>query len=211
MKNQEVKEHLDKRNLFDLQLFADPEPAPTDPADPESTPEPTPEPPEPDDKPVITPEMQAIINTTIGAEKKKLKEKLEKEKQEAITKAEKLAAMSEKERKEAEETERLSKLEEREKKVQQQEYRMEAVKQLGESNLNAAFADMVLADEPEQTATNIKALRSQIDAEIEAEVKKRLAGKSPAAGTGNLTVSHGAEQAKLANAKTVVENNPWKK
>jgi len=165
-----------------------------------------------DKKPEITPEMQAVIDSVIGKEKAKLKAKLEADKEEELSRAKELAAMSEKERKEAEEADRIKELEERERAVEQKEYRMEAIRQLEAVRLSAGLAGIVLADNPETTAENIKALRKQIDAEVEAEVKKRLAGKSPAGGTGAATTGRGEAMAKAMNSQTKPGGkDPWGK
>lgn len=164
-----------------------------------------------DKKPEITPEVQAVIDAAVAKEKGRLKRQFEKDKKEAVDKAAMLASLSEDERKRAEEADRIADLEKREKEIQYKEYKLEAASQLKEHDLSAEFADMVLAEEPEQTVKNIKALRAQIDAEVEAEVKKRLAGKPPAAGTGSTAVSTGEQMAKARNEEKKPQGiDPWK-
>lgn len=163
-----------------------------------------------DDELSITPEMQAIIDSVVGKEKAKLKAKYKKEIAESEDRAKRLAGLSERERAAEEEKDRIRKLEEREKKVAEQEYRLEAQKQLSIAKLSADFADVVLAADPETTAVNIKTLRAQIDAEVETEVKKRLAGTPPASGSTGGTVSRGEQIAKAANEQTTPSaKDPW--
>ena len=57
--------------------------------------------------------------------------------------------------------------------IELKEYRLEAMKQMETPKLNAELVDIVLSESSGTTSSNIKALRKQLDLEIEGEMKKR--------------------------------------
>lgn len=113
------------------------------------------------------------------------KAKYEADLVEKVTKAEKLAKMSEKEREEAEENDRIKALDEKERELNLREYRYQAKRELEAVDLSDKFVDMVLSDDVEVTKQNIASLKTNIAAEVERQVTERLKGKPVQTTTGS--------------------------
>lgn len=145
-----------------------------------------------------------------------MKERLAREKQRyetelanKVTKAEKLAQMSEKERAEVEENDRIKALDEKEKELNLREYRYQAKHELETIDLSDKFVDMVLSEDVEQTNKNILALKAEIDKEVERKVTERLKGKPTQTGVGPSSLTK-AEITRIENQaerqKAIAEN-----
>lgn len=199
---------------MNLQFFADKSEAGDNPANPDDPREGGDGQVDPQ-KPEITPEMQAIIDSVVGKEKAKLKAKYEEQSKAEITKAKELASLSEKERQEREEADRLKQLVDREKAVEMKEYAIEAKSQLTALGLaGESWLDLVLTDDPEKTSKRIKFVSEQVMKEATAIATKKLASKVPDGGTGgSAELSPGELAAKEANEKrkkTINGTDPWK-
>lgn len=107
---------------------------------------------------------------------------IENAKKEGMTEAERLAKLTDDEKK----AEELKKLQEEnesfKKKEQLQQLKSEAQKQLEAEKLPSIFADMVLGKDAETTKANIKNLKSAFDTEIQKAIEERLKGKTPKGG-----------------------------
>ena len=107
----------------------------------------------------------------------------EKRNAQKMKEAEKLAAMSERERYEYQLSERERLLEEKERQLTLECNRNEANKILADKGLSLTLVDFILADDAETMNANIKKLERAFKASVENEVKKRLGGNTPQTGT----------------------------
>lgn len=121
-------------------------------------------------------ELDDIMQQRIEREQKKFQKQLDEIKEE-----QRLAKLSEQERKEAEEQKRLSDLEKREKAIQYKEDIAETEAVLRERELPTEFADVLLADNAEQTLENIKSFEERFNNSVEEAVRKVYAGSTPKA------------------------------
>ena len=96
----------------------------------------------------------------------------------------KKAAMSPEERAKYEADERAKALKEREDAISLRERTAEAKELLAENGLPASFTKMVVGKNAEETKQNVEAFKSKFDSAVQAQVEKRLSGKTPEAGSG---------------------------
>lgn len=96
----------------------------------------------------------------------------------------KKASMTPEEKEKYEAAEREKKLADREALITQRELQADAKELLAENGLPAGFRDMVLGKDKEETVKNVKALKAQFDAAVQAQVETRLKGKTPSVGSG---------------------------
>lgn len=96
----------------------------------------------------------------------------------------KKASMTPEEKEKYEVAEREKKLADREALITQRELQADAKELLAENGLPAGFRDMVLGKDKEETVKNVKALKAQFDAAVQAQVETRLKGKTPSVGSG---------------------------
>lgn len=113
---------------------------------------------------------------------KGISEKIETAKKEGMTEAERLAKLTDDEKK-AEELKKLQEtIEGYKKKEQLQLLKNEAKRQLEAEKLPEAFTDIVLGKDAENTKSNIKNLKTSFYEEVQKAVEERLKGKTPKAG-----------------------------
>ena len=96
----------------------------------------------------------------------------------------KKAAMSPEERAKYEADEREKSLAAREEAISLRERTADAKALLAENGLPASFTEMVVGKDTVETKKNVEAFRSQFDSAVQAQVEKRLSGKTPEAGSG---------------------------
>ena len=96
----------------------------------------------------------------------------------------KKAAMSPEERAKYEADEREKSLAAREEAISLRERTADAKALLAENGLPASFTEMVVGKDTVETKKNVEAFRSQFDSAVQAQVGKRLSGKTPEAGSG---------------------------
>lgn len=96
----------------------------------------------------------------------------------------KKASMTPEEKEKYEASEREKRLEDREKAIAQRELQADAKEILAENGLPAGFRDMVLGKDKKETVQNVKALKEQFDAAVQAQVELRLRGRTPHMGSG---------------------------
>lgn len=118
--------------------------------------------------------------TQVSADEKSSKEDIAALVAEEIKKA----SMTPQEKEKYEAAEREKKLADREASIAKRELQADAKELLAENGLPADFRDMVLGKDKEETANNVKALKAQFDAAVQAQVETRLKGKTPSAGSG---------------------------
>lgn len=102
-----------------------------------------------------------------------------------IAEAEKLAKMSEQDKYIYQLEQREKEVAEKEKQLAMAEMRTEVQKALGAKGLDLSLADLVVNEDAEVTANNIKALEKAFTSAVRAEVAKRLASKAPTTSIGN--------------------------
>lgn len=96
----------------------------------------------------------------------------------------KKAAMTPEERAKYEAEEREKSLKEREEAVSLRERTADAKALLAENGLPASFTGMVTGKDAAETKKNVEAFKEQFDAAVQAQVEKRLSGRTPDAGSG---------------------------
>lgn len=96
----------------------------------------------------------------------------------------KKAAMSPEERAAYETEEKEKSLKEREDAISLRERMADAKELLAENGLPVNFTAMVMGEDKMATEKNVKALKAQFDASVQAQVEKRLGGRTPEAGSG---------------------------
>lgn len=120
------------------------------------------------------------VNSIVKNKKKKWQKELEQEKNEAA----RLAKLSEQERQEALLDKDKEKFEQEKAQFRKEQLFVEKGKQLAAEGMPADFANRVVGETAEEILEDVKLLRSEWDAAVEAEVNKRLVQKKPRIGTG---------------------------
>lgn len=122
--------------------------------------------------------LEKALKTAREKWQQEFQEKLEQEKKEA----ERLAKLSEKERKEEELSKREQEIADREAKLRQKELKADAVSDLSDKGLPPEFADFLLAEDAENTLANINNFKKAFDEAVNAKVKEALRQDTPKAG-----------------------------
>lgn len=130
--------------------------------------------------------LEKALKTAREKWQQEFQEKLEQEKKEA----ERLAKLSEKERKEEELSKREQEVADREAKLKQKELKADAVSVLADKTLPASFADFLLADDAEKTLENINNFKAAFDSAVNEAVKEKLRQDTPKAGGGSITTKN---------------------
>ena len=142
-------------------------------------------------------DMQAKIDAAVTARLADEKAKWEKayQKKAAADKkeAERLAKLSEDERRAAELEARNKELEEKDQEIRRKELKLETVKVLADRSLPIAFADYLIAEDSESTLKRITAFEKEYKKAVEEGVNEKLKGKAPAASGGGTGDSAGVE------------------
>ena len=133
-------------------------------------------------------EVDARISKAVESALNKTKSKLESEYsqkiEEAKQEAERLAKLSEKERKDEEMKQREEALTNRMKELEQKELKSDAISDLSKKGLPATFADFLVQDNAETTLKNINTLKETFDAAVNEAVKEKLRQDPPRTGGG---------------------------
>lgn len=119
--------------------------------------------------------LEKALKTARAKWEKEFQEKLEQEKREA----ERLAKLSEKERKEEELRKREEELERRLRELERKELKADAIGVLTEKQLPTQFVDFLLGEDAEKTLENINSFKEAFDKAVEEKVKEALAGTPP--------------------------------
>ena len=96
----------------------------------------------------------------------------------------KKAAMTPEEKAQYEAETKERSLKEREEAISLRERTADAKELLAENGLPAGFVDMVRGTDRAETEKNVKAVKSLFDASVQAQVEKRMGGRTPDAGSG---------------------------
>lgn len=108
----------------------------------------------------------------------------------------KKASMTPEEKEAYEADEREKSLKAREDAISLRERTADAKELLAENGLPATFTKMVTGKDKEETEKNVKAFKTEFDASVQAQVEKRLGGRTPEAGSG---VSGGSTGSTMEN------------
>ena len=97
--------------------------------------------------------------------------------------AKRLALMSVTEREKELEKQRVSQLDERENKLNRRDIQIKAINKLDAESLPVSFAEMLIGKTEAETMVNVGTFQKSWQTAIDAEVTKRLKGKTPEGGT----------------------------
>lgn len=150
--------------------------------------------------------LEKALKTAREKWQQEFQETLEQEKKEA----ERLAKLSEKERKEEELSKREQEIADREAKLKQKELKADAVSVLTDKTLPSSFADFLLADDAEKTLENINNFKAAFDSAVNEAVKEKLRQDTPKAGGGSISAKNpfSKEHFNLTEQGRLLKENP---
>lgn len=150
--------------------------------------------------------LEKALQTARSKWEKEFNEKLEQEKREA----ERLAKLSEKERKEEELSKKEQEIANRLAELERKELKADAIADLTNKGLPSNFADFLLAENAEKTLENINNFKSIFDEAVNAAVKERLRQDTPPAGNGKMTAKNpfSKEHFNLTEQGRLLRDNP---
>lgn len=103
----------------------------------------------------------------------------------AVEEALKVAKMDEASKATYEKDKEDQALKEREAKIALRERKADALDYLGKNDIPKEFLDMLVGKDMDETKENVAAFKTQFDAAVQAQVEKRLAGRTPSGGNGS--------------------------
>ena len=109
----------------------------------------------------------------------------------AVAEALKVAGMDAESKAQYEKEQADKKLADREAEIARRELRADARELLSEKGINQDFLDQLVGKDMKDTKARIEAFKARYDADVQAQVEKRMVGKTPQAGNG-AAVSEGA-------------------
>lgn len=159
----------------------------------------------------IESESDRKLDAALKRKQKEWNDETDRKIQEALKEKDRLAQLSDKEKKEEELSSREQELNNRLAEIERKELRSDAVETLTEKGLSSDFADFVLGEDAEKTLENINAIKKVFDESVNNAVKEKLRQDTPPAGGaagGNKVHSIAA----MRNEQDKKENqapNPW--
>lgn len=120
-----------------------------------------------------------------------LLEKQAQAREAAVAEALKVAGMDAESKAQYEKEQADKKLADREAEIARRELRADARELLAEKGISQDFLDLLVGKDMKDTKARIEAFKARYDADVQAQVEKRMVGKTPQAGNGG-TVSEGA-------------------
>lgn len=115
----------------------------------------------------------------------------------AVAEALKVAKMDEESKAAYEKEQAAKKLEEREAEIARRELKVDARGVLAEKEVPAEFLDMLLGTDLKATTKNVETFKAKFDAAVQAQVEKRLVGKTPQSGNGGEVSEEAAMAAEI--------------
>lgn len=109
----------------------------------------------------------------------------------AVAEALKVAGMDAESKAKYEKEQADKKLADREEEIARRELRADARELLAEKGISQDFLDLLVGKDMKDTKARIEAFKARYDADVQAQVEKRMVGKTPQAGNG-AAVSEGA-------------------
>ena len=132
---------------------------------------------------------QAYIDRLLADQKKA--------QEDAVAEALKVAAMDADKKAQYEKEQAEKKQSEREAKIARRELRADAREVLEKKDVPKEFLDMLLGSDLKETEANVDTFKGIFDRAVQAQVEKRLAGKTPAGGSGAPAGSREAMSAEM--------------
>lgn len=115
----------------------------------------------------------------------------------AVAEAIKVAKMDEESKAAYEKEQAARKLAEREAEIARRELKADARGVLAEKEVPAEFLDMLLGTDLKATTKNVETFKAKFDAAVQAQVEKRLVGKTPQSGNGSEVSEEAAMAAEI--------------
>lgn len=103
----------------------------------------------------------------------------------AVAEALKVAKMDEESKASYEKEKAEQDLKDREARIALRERKADALDYLAKNDVPKEFLDMLVGKDMDETKANVAAFKGQFDAAVQAQVEKRLAGRTPNGGNGN--------------------------
>lgn len=103
----------------------------------------------------------------------------------AVAEALKVAGMDKDAKEKYEQEQAEEKMAKREADIARRELKADAREVLAEKQIPTEFLDMLLGSDLKETKANADAFKTKFDAAVQAQVEKRLAGKTPQGGNGS--------------------------
>lgn len=124
-------------------------------------------------------QISKAVDTALKNREAKHQDEMKQAIDEAIAEKERLSKLSEKEKKEEQLTQREKDIAKRLANIERKELKHDAITDLTNKGLPIQFADFLLADNAENTLSNINEFKNAFDEAIEVAVKDRLKGEAP--------------------------------
>lgn len=154
-------------------------------------------------------EMMKLLQAESDRRVSSALKKAEKQKQVAIEEASRLTRMNEEEKRSYEFEQREKKLVEAEKNLRVQENKVSAMKIMADKGVPASMVDFIVAEDADDTMANIRLFEKEIQKAVSEEVKKRLAGSAPKAGTTAAEITKETfKKMTLAQKNDLYKSNP---
>ena len=154
-------------------------------------------------------EMTKLLQAESDRRVSSAMKKAEKQKQAAIEEAARLTKMSEEEKRNYEFEQREKKLADAEKSLRVQENKVSAMKIMADKGIPASLVDFIVAEDADDTMANIRLFEKEIQKAVSEEVKKRLAGSAPKAGTTAAEITKETfKKMTLAQRNDLYKSNP---
>lgn len=131
------------------------------------------------DKVFTQDEVTAIVEARLARERSKAEKETEKKIESAIQEAERLAKLSEDERKQEAEEAKDKELEETKAELARVYLERDTMSRLAEEKIPSEFKDFLMGTDAESTNENIKAFKPVFESMIQKQVEERLKGKTP--------------------------------
>lgn len=130
-------------------------------------------------------EVESMIDSRIS----KAYDKWQKKASAQISEADKLARMSESEKASYEISQREKALADKEKALAVQENKIQAAKVMSDKGISLAFLDFIVSDDADAMMENIKLFQKELQRNVEAEVRKRMASGTPKVGGASVELT----------------------
>ena len=131
------------------------------------------------DKVFTQDEVTAIVEARLARERSKAEKETEKKIESAIQEAERLAKLSEDERKQEAEEAKDKELEATKAELARVYLERDTMSRLAEEKIPSEFKDFLMGADAESTNENIKAFKPVLESMIQKQVEERLKGKTP--------------------------------
>ena len=131
------------------------------------------------DKVFTQDEVTAIVEARLARERSKAEKETEKKIESAIQEAERLAKLSEDERKQEAEEAKDKELEAAKAELARVYLERDTMSRLAEEKIPSEFKDFLMGSDAESTNENIKAFKPIFESMIQKQVEERLKGKTP--------------------------------